>query len=109
MISDFDFTLVHKSGKLHSNADGLSRAATEQGDMDPALVHVEELTTCSLTELESSSSDEDWDCSGVEDVTNAATCVCEAGLAMEKLRNFCLICNKNDTRKRLLNCETCGS
>lgn len=29
LIADFNFKMVHKPGKIHANADGLSRAATE--------------------------------------------------------------------------------
>jgi hypothetical protein len=28
LLADFDFKLIHKPGRIHNNADGLSRAAT---------------------------------------------------------------------------------
>ena len=43
LISDFDFVLIHKSGKTHTNADGLSRASTSADDHDESLVDVDVL------------------------------------------------------------------
>ena len=37
LIFDFDFNLIHKSGKKHLNADGLSRASTKASEYDSAL------------------------------------------------------------------------
>lgn len=41
LLADFDFVLIHKSGKTHMNADGISRALTSAPDYDDALEFVE--------------------------------------------------------------------
>ena len=41
MIADFNFKLIHKAGKIHTNADGLTRAANTAPTEDPSLIPID--------------------------------------------------------------------
>ena len=104
--------MVHKPGKIHANADGLSRAATKQDNHDENFDALNAEFECLETSLEAIeaeveiSSDEEGDLSPPSD--KLAYSVCNAGLALEQLGSQCHLCHKPSPRKTLLNCESCG-
>lgn len=59
LLADFDFDLIHKSGKTHLNADGISRAPTNAPTSDASLEHIDniDIADCAsdLSELSDSS------------------------------------------------------
>lgn len=99
LLADFDFTLIHKAGKKHLNADGLTRVATSASEHDAVLDHI---NCCETIDSESSDSDDDievFQCELLEEVQSLEKSICDTGLALETLTSICGICKSKSPRK----------
>lgn len=85
--------MVHKSGKTHLNADGLTRAHTDAPVEDPCLSLIENCEIHDSPDSESSQSDT-WEegIAEIDAVSTMAQSVCDAGLALETLTSKCSVC-----------------
>jgi hypothetical protein len=103
LIADFNFTLIHKAGKIHLNADGLSRAPTSAMVADPEAPDIDNLSEGpDSSSGESEDSIENFDV----DITREVNSV---GSAWDNLKLECSKCKKPEIRKKLLICETCAT
>ena len=111
LLADFDFNLLHKSGKTHLNADGISRALTNAPDHDDSLEFVNNVELCDYNSDSSIISEESETpmCTYcVAEINSLERGICDTGLALEKLGCRCELCKEVADRKKLLTCETCG-
>ncbi len=98
LLSDFDFNLLHKSGKTHLNADGISRALTNAPDHDDSLEFVHNIEYDNKENIPDYASDfsqlseeSEVDVSNVEH-DSIERGICDSGLALERLGCKCELC-----------------
>lgn len=96
LIADFDYHLIHKAGKLHLNADGLSRAPTRAPVDDPESPHLDYLSEESDVSIDHFEVNLVNEVNVVGSVFGLRTLTCA----------HCL--QREDSRKKLLICETCS-
>ena len=80
LIADFNIKLIHKAGKIHTNADGLTRAATSAPTEDPEAPAIDALEQ----EDTFSECSENSQVSSIENFNiNVAHEICSTGLVMD--------------------------